>query len=161
MTTALNGVDSAGTSPDEILALLREEALLYARLQANSSRQRSLVIGEDMGALLALLADRQRLSVELTRVGTKLAPTRRDWPTYRRRFTASQRDQADQLVSAITDRLRRVMDSDEEDARLLCARKQAAAEALRSTHAAAEAMAAYRTPRARPARLDQTNEASS
>ncbi len=159
MTTALDGVLSSDASPDEVLALLREEALLYARLQANASRQRSLVAGEDMEPLLALLADRQRLSVELTRIGTKLAPTRRDWPTYRRRLTAPQRAEAERLVSDIADRLRRVIESDEEDARMLCARKQAVAQALRSTHTAGEALAAYRTPAVRQARIDQTDEA--
>jgi hypothetical protein len=159
MTTALDGLESTGTSPDEVLALLREEASLYAGLQANASRQRSLVTGEDMGPLLALLADRQRLSVELTRIGTKLAPTRRDWPTYRMSFTPTQRAEADRLVSDISDRLRRVIESDEEDARMLCARKQVVAQALQSTHTAGEALVAYQTPSTRRARIDQTDEA--
>ncbi len=159
MTTVLEKPDDRGASPEEILALLREEASLYDRLQASATRQRSLVNDDDLGPLLALLADRRKLSVELTRIGTQLAPTRRDWPSRRRRFTPTQQVEADRLVSDIAGQLRRVMESDEEDARLLRARKQSVARELRSTHASGEALAAYRAPVDREAFIDQTDEA--
>jgi len=72
MTTPLTEAGRDGDSPCGILALLREEASLYEKLHANAARQRSLVVGDDMGPLLASLADRQRLSVELTRISTRL-----------------------------------------------------------------------------------------
>jgi hypothetical protein len=161
MTTGTCETDRRGDSPCEILALLREEAALYEKLHANAARQRSLVVGDDMEPLLASLADRQRLSVELTRIGTKLAPTRRDWPVHRARFTPSQLEEADRLLLTIKRSLRQVIESDEEDARLLNARKQAIAGKLRATHATGVALTAYRASGARTARIDQTHEAAS
>lgn len=159
MTTVLEKPDDRDASPEEILALLREEASLYDRLQASATRQRSLVKDDDLGPLLALLTDRQKLSIELAGIGAQLAPTRCDWANRRRRFTATQQVEADRLVSDIAGRLRRVLESDEEDARLLRARKQSVAGELRSTHASGEALAAYRAPVGHKACIDQTDEA--
>ena len=66
--------------------------------------------------------------------------------------------EADHLVSAITQNLRRAIDTDEEDARLLRARKQTVARALNTSHSTERAMVAYRTERARVSRIDQLDE---
>lgn len=159
MTTVHDQCQSDPSSPDEVLALLREEAQLYAKLQASAQRQRSLVTADNMTPLLALLADRQQLSVDLARIGTRLASTRHNWPDYRKKLTARQLTEADKLVSDIGNRLRAVIESDEEDGRMLAARKQAASKMLRSTHAAGEALAAYRAPTDVRARIGQMDEA--
>ncbi len=145
---------------EEVLALLREQDLRYAELESHASRQSSLVANEDPGPLLALLTERQRLSAALTRIAAKLEPIRRNWAFHRAEFSPPQRAEADRLLTAVKERLRRVIARDEEDARLLSARKQAAAEALRVTHTTSEALSAYRTPADRPGRLDRLDEAS-
>ncbi len=58
--------------------------------------------------------------------------------------------EADRLLSIIQGRLKRVIDGDEQDARVLSARKQAVAGALRESHTIGEAMAAYHV---RPERM--------
>ena len=145
---------------EEVLALLREQDLCYARLESHAGQQRSLVVNEDPGPLLALLTERQKLSVALTRIAARLEPVRRNWLFHRAQFSPPQRAEADRLLTAVKERLRRVIARDEEDARLLSARKQAAAEALRATHNTSEALSAYRPPGDRPRRSDRLDEAS-
>jgi hypothetical protein len=63
--------------PRNILELLRVQARLYARLESFAIRQRTLVTGDDVGPLLSLLADRQRLSEQMAHLGEALKPIRR------------------------------------------------------------------------------------
>jgi len=116
----------ATEKPEEILGLLREQAALHARLESFATRQRSLVRMGDTVPLLSLLANRQRLVVDLTRLATRLASVRRSWPAFRERFSTSQRTEADDQISDVALRLRRVIKSDEKDARVLYVRKQRA-----------------------------------
>ena len=132
--------------PEEILGWLREQSALYARLESFAARQRSLVSADDIAPLLSLLADRQRLSVELTRLATRLAPVRRRWSAFRERFSASQRTEADGLKSDVTQRLRRVIESHEKDARILSVRKQGVSSSLEATHRVGQAISACRVP---------------
>ncbi len=141
--TTCNGGHPAGNAPDDVLALLRDQAALYARLESIAERQRTLVTREDTTPLLVLLADRQRLSKTLSDVGRQLAPIRRDWSAYRRRLDVAQRQEADRLVEEIANRLRRVIDSDERDARVLSARREMTSRALRTMHAGTPVRTAY------------------
>ena len=158
MSATVSSCAEIGEFAADGLTLLRAQATLYARLESLAARQRSLISREDAGPLLALLADRQRLSTELIDVAARLEPVRRDWRAYRQRLDPVQQKEADQLVAEVEDRLRRVIDGDERDARLLAARKQSVAQSLRSTHATSEAIGAYRAPVDRAARLDHWDE---
>ena len=140
--------------PDGVLDLLREQASLYAKLESMAGRQRSLVTEDDVGPLLGLLADRQRLSAQLTKLSTRLAPVRREWETCRRCLSPAQQAEADRLLSDAGGRLRRIIESDEQDARVLSGRKQAVATALQATHSTSQALQAYRAPTGRSDRLD-------
>jgi hypothetical protein len=139
---------------EEALVLLREQDVLYAKLERFAARQRTLVTGDDPGPLLSLLADRQRLSTELAGIARRLEPVRRAWATYRERLTQPQRIEADRLLEDAAQRLRRVIESDEQDARLLSIRKESAGATLRATHAAGFAIDAYRAPAGQSNRLD-------
>jgi endonuclease/exonuclease/phosphatase (EEP) superfamily protein YafD len=132
-------------SGEDVLCLLREQAALYGRLELQAERQHRLVTRDDTETLLALLADRQRISVELQRLAQQFEPVRREWSSVHQSLSRDQRNEADSLLSEIKERLRRVMESDEQDARALSARKQSVATALRSTHTAGEAISAYRS----------------
>lgn len=153
--------DMAGGMPhlaDGVLDLLREQASLYAKLESLAARQRSLVTEDDVGPLLGLLADRQRLSEQLTRLSTRLAPVRGEWETCRRCLSPAQQAEADRLLSDAGGRLRRIIESDEQDARVLSGRKQAVATALQATHSTNQALRAYRAPTGRADRLDCVDE---
>lgn len=146
MNTVEDATGAGAESPEEVLALFRDEAALYAKLESYAITQRSLVTRDDFGPLLSLLVDRQRLSVALTSIGTRLAPVRRDWEAYCERLSPAQRSLAERFTRDIAERLRRVIQSDERDARLLSVRKQAVGQALRTTHSVGQALSAYRGP---------------
>ena len=145
---------------EEVLGLLREQSALYTRLESFAARQRSLVRADDTAPLLMLLADRQRLSAELTRLATRLAPVRRGWTLFRERCSASQRAEADGLISVVSQRLQRVIESDEKDARVLSVRKQRVATNLQATHRVGQAISAYREPAGALTGTDRLDEAS-
>jgi len=148
MEDVVNGNGTAGKQAGEpgerVLELLREAASLYGRLESCAARQRALIAHDDMSPLLALLAERQRLSGELARVSSRLAPVRERWADYKRGLAPRVREEAEGLLEGIARHLRRAMELDEEDARLLSAKKQTVAHALRSTRSAQSAMSAYR-----------------
>jgi len=160
MNVATVVANEAVEKPDEILGLLREQSALYARLESFAARQRLLVREEDTAPLLSLLADRQRLSAELTHLATRLSCARRGWATFRERFSTSQRTEADALVSDAAQRLRRVIESDETDARILSVRKHSVAADLHAAHRVGQAIGAYRPPGGATSGPDRLDEAS-
>jgi ElaB/YqjD/DUF883 family membrane-anchored ribosome-binding protein len=160
MMTTIDTAARPADAPQEVLTLLREQIPLYTKLESHASRQRSLITGDDTSSLLSLLADRQRISADLARIASRLEPIRRDWGKYRKRLTPEQRDQAERLLTEIRERLARVIENDEQDARLLAARKQAVAETLRATHSTEQALSAYRTPAGKSDRFDHWDEAT-
>ncbi len=131
-------------TPSAVLGLLREQARLYGELESCASRQRSLVAGDQVGPLLAILSDREQLSGSLATIGRRLEPVRAQWDSFRTRFAASELREADQLLTVASTRLQNVIRGDEQDARVLYGRKQAVANALRSVHSTHQAMNAYR-----------------
>ncbi|MCH7807682.1 MAG: hypothetical protein IIB60_00535 [Planctomycetes bacterium] len=157
--TARTNTDPVTTS-NGVLDMLRRQRSLYTKLESVASRQRSLITSDEPSSLLALLADRQKLSVELRHIAMELEPVRREWDRVRRGFSSDQRDEAETLLGEIRQRLGRIIEGDEQDSKLLSARKQAAAAALRESHTTSEALAAYRAPVGGTERLDCLNEAT-
>ena len=146
--------------PANILSLLHEQVDLYAELAGYADEQRSLITMEDIGPLLTVLAKRQKLSARLGDVVQRLEPVRRDWATHRTRFDSTQRLEAEALVADVKSRLRELIDRDEEDVRMLSARKQAVTSAMRSTHSTGQALSAYRDDGIGTARVTHLDEAS-
>lgn len=147
-------------APENTLALLREQVVLYTELAGYADEQRSLISMEDTGPLLSVLAKRQALSAKLGDVVQRLEPVRRDWETYRSRFDSAQRLEAEGLLADIKSRLRELIDRDEEDVRMLSARKQAVTSAMRSTHSTGQALCAYRDDGIATSRVTRLDEAS-
>ena len=150
----VDGVDD----PQEVLGLLRRQDSLYAKLESFADRQRNLVTADDVGPLLTVLADRQRLAGELAEISQRLGPVRQRWSTYRTSLTRPQLDEAERLLDGAADRLNRVIACDEQDARVLSVRREAVARALQVSHSAGEAMQAYQQNTKRTGRLDCTDE---
>ena len=146
--------------PANILSLLHEQVDLYAELAGYADEQRSLITMEDIDPLLTVLAKRQRLSARLGDVVQRLEPVRRDWAAHRTRFNSTQRLEAEGLLADIGSRLRELIDRDEEDVRMLWARKQSVTSAMRSTHSTGQALCAYRDGGLGTARMTQLDEAS-
>ena len=68
--------------------------------------------------------------------------------------------EADGLVGDVAQRLRRVIEGDEKDARVLSVRKQSVATSLQATHRVGQAISAYRAPAGATAGSDRLDEAS-
>ncbi len=147
-------------TPAGVVSLLREQVSLYGRLEGLAAKQQSLVAEEDTGPLLTLLAKRQKLSAELVGMRRRLEPIRRDWDRHRENLSGGEREEADRLLKEIKRLLRNVIQRDEEDARLLSARKEAVAKALRGSHSTEQVLSAYRSPRDNPGRISHLDEAS-
>ncbi len=158
---SVNAETAVGTAPEsaeEVLVLLRRQAQLYGGLEALAETQKSLVTGDDVGPLLALLAERQKLSDALMDVAGRLAPVRRSWASSRTRLPPPQRAEADRLVHEAEQRLERLIENDTRDARVLFGRRHSVAKALRMTHSTGEAMSAYRGAPSSAGRLDLVSE---
>lgn len=142
------------------LSLLREQAAVYAKLEALSAKQHTLVSDDNSSPLLALLADRQRLTSDLQRVASQLEPARRNWSAMRETFSPAGQMEADGLLTAARERMRRVMEADARDARVLSARRAAVAGSLRQTQTVGQAVSAYRVPAAPSEVATRLDEAS-
>ena len=126
-----------------------------------AKQQRTLVTDDDIGPLLSLLADRQKLSERLVLLGTRLLPIRRDWARYRQQLSSTVREEADRCLGEASAALQRVLDRDAQDARVLSGRKHSVAAALGNTQSTRAAISAYRANSAAVGRLDCTDEGTS
>lgn len=130
----------------DVLALMRTQAALYERLDALTANQRSLIAADDTSALLEHLSRRKKIVEALSQIAGRLAPVRHDWSAVRRRCSEGEGEEADRLIADVEIRLRRMIQRDEEDVRVLSARKQAVSQTLRAAHTTGQALTAYRAP---------------
>ncbi len=160
MSKVRTGHEGTSKGENTTLPLLREQAAIYAKLESLSTKQHALVSDDNSSPLLALLADRQRLTVDLQRVASLLASARRNWPATRDALSPAEQTEADGLLTAARERMRRVMEADERDARVLSAKRAAVAGSLRQTQTVGQAVSAYRAPslpRDMATRLDEAS----
>ena len=135
--------DGGGMGPDELLGLLEKQLALYQRLQELAGRQGQLVSGEDPGALLVLLGERQRLLDELAELDAEVAPIRRDWERISVTLPQPVLRRARAIFQESRQLLEGILASDQKDTELLEGRKTNVQEALRTIGAARLAHAAY------------------
>jgi hypothetical protein len=145
---------------EHVLSLLRAQAALYEQLDACSAKQRSLIGLDDSKPLLDLLAERKETTDALTRVSDLLGPVRRRWDAVRAAFTPEQKHEAECLLGKVKGCLKRLIERDEVDARMLAAKKQLTAQALGATHSSTQAISAYRDSSGHPERLHTLQEES-
>jgi hypothetical protein len=144
-TVATTGSSGAGGGDVEFtMALLREQDVLYSRLERLAERQHGLIGGDSPEQLLSVLTERAEVSRGLARIAEKLAPSRANWAAHRNRFNDAQRIEADRLLSMTRGRLSRLMAGDERDVRLLSVRAGRVGEELRTSFRHGRAVEAYR-----------------
>lgn len=129
--------------PERLIELLTEQRELYGQLGSLSDRQRSLISGDRPETLLNILQHRQTLVAQLAQVNEQLAPYRRNWDALYAALPAAQRERVAGLLREVNGLLAGILKSDEEDARLLVARKQAVAQSLSSLAGTRVAQSAY------------------
>jgi len=126
-----------------LVKLLREQRDLYLQLRDLSRRQRSLVSGDRPELLLDVLAGRQRIVTQLAAINDELAPCRSDWPSTYDRLPPDMQIQVTAMVKEINETLQVILTADQEDGRLLSARKAAVQRTLSSFGGGQAANAAY------------------
>lgn len=137
------GTETKDCDVDLLISLLRRQVAIYARLEQLSARQRDLITTEDQQQLLSLLAERQKLVDELSVLNQRLTPLREYWRNHRETVAPALRGEADQLVNQAADILRRVLGADEQDARMLSARKAQTAKQVSALAHGRQAFDAY------------------
>jgi hypothetical protein len=128
---------------ESLLKLLEQQAKLYRELRGLANRQRPLITRGQTAPLLTLLADRQRLSGELSRVAAELTPYRADWQRVRARLSEIQRRRAEVLLGEVETVMRDLLQVDEADARLLAAQKVTTQRAINDLRVGHQALSAY------------------
>ncbi len=144
----------------DVLALLKEQAALFAKLESVAAKQRGLITAGASAPLLALLAERQKLTLELTTLAGHLRPVRAAWDSYRAALNPDQQQEAADLWKEAERRLNGLASSDEQDARLLSAKKEGARRQIGATVACREAVSAYASPASTGVRIDRVHEES-
>lgn len=129
--------------PAELVKLLTEQRNQYRRLRGLTQRQRTLVLDEDSPALLSLLNERQRVVEDLTALGARLSPYRREWTRVYDGLDPAMRGQVKELLEESNALLASVMTADRQDTEMLGARRQSAAAGLSATRLTGRASAAY------------------
>ncbi|GAG47661.1 unnamed protein product, partial [marine sediment metagenome] len=104
---------------------------------------------------------RQKLTQELVEMGRQLAPHRENWAATRDALDPRDRQLAEHMLAEVRELLGKIIESDEQDARSLSARKTHTAAELGTTRAERQAIAAYAATAGPPAgRLDRISEES-
>jgi hypothetical protein len=129
-----------------VLELLRRQVNLYRRLETLSQQQRNQISSDDPQPLLRLLADRQRLTDALVETSRRLAPFREKFSAVRAALETGEREEVDRLLKEAGQRLDRILRADQDDAKLLAARKVRASTALSQTQVGRRMLNAYAPP---------------
>ncbi|HNO77906.1 MAG TPA: hypothetical protein PKN33_07575 [Phycisphaerae bacterium] len=139
----------------EIVGLLSRQLSLYDQLTSLAEKQRKLVAAEDTRPLMKVLAQRQRLTIELEALNARMAPLRDTWPTVRDGLDAQDRSMADDLISKVNSRLKTLLDGDAADVELLQLRKQRVGTDLGTVRNRRKAVAAYQITVNNPTHFDR------
>jgi len=152
---------SAGQGANMLLKLLRRQRDAYRELQRLADRQRRLIAQDDPSELLTVLGRRQKLTQELVVLGQELAPHREDWSATCVGLDPGDRKDAERMLAEASALLGRIIQDDEQDARLLLARKTQTATQLGTVRGERRAVAAYAATASQAAsRLDRICEES-
>ncbi len=137
------GSQTSEADAQALISLLRRQVSIYTRLEQLSGRQRGLIAAEDQQQLLALLAERQKLVDQLGALNQSLLPLQDYWRANREAVAPALRREADQLVGRAGEILQRVLGADEQDARILSARKAQTAKQVTALAQGRQAFEAY------------------
>ncbi len=129
----------------EIVGLLSRQLSLYDQLTGLAEKQRELVSAEDTRPLLKLLAQRQRLTIELEALNARMEPLRNTWLEVRDDLEPVDRAMAEDLIFKVNTRLKGLLDGDAADVELLQLRKQRVGTELGTVRNRRKAVAAYQT----------------
>lgn len=135
------------TTSEQIVArvteLLRHQRTLYRKLRSLADRQKTLVVSDDAGALIELLAERQRLVDGLVQLNVKMAPYRENWTEFYQGLSEPQRVEVSELLEEVNASLGAILRDDARDTAMMTARRERMAQELGEIGGSRKAHAAY------------------
>lgn len=147
------------TDGDALVSSLESQTRIYQRLRQLVAKQRALVSVEDPSELLALLAERRKVTDELNGLTDGIGRFSKRWARARSSLSAEQRRRVDRLVTESRSTLKEIMAADTEDSRILAVRKDRVATALTEIPAERATLSAYgRDATATATIVDRTDE---
>lgn len=138
-----NETPENATAGRTVMGLLGKQLELYRRLEQLADEQRRLIEIDDARPLLRLLSQRQKLTASLTQLGADLAPYRKRWDEIRSALVPAKRQVLDDMLDESRVRLRKILDKDDADGRLLAARKARIAQSMGTLETARRTLDAY------------------
>lgn len=150
---------TSGSAPDWF-NLLQRQATLYERLGECAARQRGMIESDRVDSLMSLLTERKEITTELTGLSKELAPVQSRWESFCADLGEAERMRAQGLMDRARGSLKELLAQDEEDTRLLRAKKAVTAGSLASLRGGAGAMNAYRSAEPGTHRLDAVHQES-
>lgn len=127
----------------ELIQLLEEKRDQCVALRGLVDQQRQAITGDEPERLLEVLSRRKTILNRLGELAQGLRPYQASWTEVRRLLSEEVRRQVDQLVNEVNTALGAILHADEEDTKLLSARKSSTAQQLSSLHAGRQAGSAY------------------
>lgn len=133
---------------DELVRLLSHQRTLYRRLRLLADRQSALVLEDDNGLLLELLAERQRLIDGLAGLNAKLAPYRAHWTEVYNVLDGVTRKQIAEMLEEANATLGAILKHDGQDCGRLSAKREGTAARMATVETGSRVCAAYSSARA-------------
>lgn len=127
----------------ELMRLLSHQRTLYRRLRLLADRQSALVLGDESGLLLELLAERQRLIDGLTGLNTKLSPYRAFWTEVYNVLDVETRRQIAEILEEANATLGAILKHDGQDCGRLSAKREETAARMAEVETGSRVCAAY------------------
>ncbi len=137
--TAISDTSWAAT----LLELLQRQQALYENLRELGGEQTRLIEAADTERLLALLARRQQLIDQLTRLNQQLQPYKRDWTTCWASLDAGSRQRIGALIQRVQMLVDQIMKTDEADRVRLTQQRDEIADGLNRMNRGASVHRAY------------------
>lgn len=136
-----------GTSEREtasvLLSNLERQLVLFGRLDQLSERQSKLVSAADTQPLVAILAQRQEITSDLTALTHKLPKSSSGSPPGSGQWSDSDRQRANEMLARIREHLQKLIKRDAVDARILSTRKNQTHAGIAAMHSGHQAVTAY------------------
>lgn len=126
-----------------LLSNLERQLVLFGRLDQLSERQSKLVSAADTQPLVAILAQRRKITSDLAALTHKLPKSSSGSPPGAEQWSNSDRQRAHEMLARIREHLQKLIKRDAVDARILATRKDQTQAGIAAIHSGHRAVTAY------------------
>lgn len=128
----------------ELIGLLTEQRDQCVQLKSLVQNQRNSITANEPERLLELLGQRKVILDRLAALSAQLRPFQADWAEVRRQLEGESLTRVDALVAEVNTCLSGVLKTDEEDTKLLAARKSTVSREIGTMKTAKQVGSAYK-----------------